>query len=162
MQPQLLDKDHYGKIAERLRIRLDLASFKCKYGYENVDLYTMESFFPATATTFNKSSTLSATGRHSIKRRPIMNQQQQHQQQQQQHHHRYYPTHQDNRRKEPCSKTSSLLSPNFNSKTTHHHQQPSSSPPLSAKRSTSPSRTDELTARLLLWMCHQKRTTDSA
>ncbi|CAO3595773.1 unnamed protein product [Absidia cylindrospora] len=116
----------------------------------------MESFFSATATTFNKSSTLSTTGQHTTKRRPIMNQQHHHH-----HHHRYYPTHQDNRKKEPCSKTS-LLSPNFNSKPTHHQQLPSSSPPLSAKRSTSPSRTDELTARLLLWMCHQKRTTDSA
>ncbi|CAO3624031.1 unnamed protein product [Cunninghamella blakesleeana] len=31
------------KLVERLKIRLDLAKFKCRYGYEKIDLYTLES-----------------------------------------------------------------------------------------------------------------------
>lgn len=28
---------------ERLKVRLEFAKFKCRYGYEKVDLYTLES-----------------------------------------------------------------------------------------------------------------------
>ncbi|ORX49890.1 hypothetical protein DM01DRAFT_1338020 [Hesseltinella vesiculosa] len=35
--------DNFGLIAQRLRARLDLANFKCQYGYQNMDLRSLES-----------------------------------------------------------------------------------------------------------------------
>ncbi|SAL98320.1 hypothetical protein [Absidia glauca] len=135
MQPLTFDKDHFGQIAERLRIRLDLASFKCQHGYQDMDFYSMESVFrPCSTTTPTRKGT--PRSRDSPKGE-----------------HHYYPLyHHDNhpkKKKKHIQQQQSLGSCLGQTIPAFLH-----SPPLSAKRSTSPSRTDELTAQLLLWLCH--------
>ncbi|KAI8341036.1 hypothetical protein BC941DRAFT_415663, partial [Chlamydoabsidia padenii] len=61
MQPLVFNKDHFGQVAERLMIRLDLANFKCKHGYQNMDLYSIEAILRQYATT--TMSTKKGTGR---------------------------------------------------------------------------------------------------
>ncbi|KAI8074588.1 hypothetical protein BC940DRAFT_329135 [Gongronella butleri] len=158
MEIERLDSSHFNQIAQRLRVRLDLANFKCKYGYQNMDLRSLETLVTQPRTK-NKAHGINS-GRGAVEDpaavlRRIINTTGG-----APHKHRYYPVAKSSR---PISKRAS--SPHAHSP--KHVASPTvtspsllmqSSPPMSAKRSTYSSRTDELTAQLLLWMCRQKWT----
>ncbi|CAO3609653.1 unnamed protein product [Cunninghamella echinulata] len=38
-----LESNRLEELVERLKVRLEFAKFKCRHGYEKVDLYTLES-----------------------------------------------------------------------------------------------------------------------